>query len=82
MKQGFCSLIPQQSLTNFSPHELEVILSGQPTIDVSFIRSRTSVEGFLRGKNSDLVMWVWEALESFSQVSVHVHSSGNYVGGF
>ena len=64
--QGFTSLVPSSKLEYFSSHELEVILSGQPTIDLQFLRSRTKLAGYSPG--SDVVQWLWEVLAEFSQV--------------
>ena len=68
LKRGFNLLIPCDQLERFSPHELEVILSGQPVIDLDFIKKNTVLHGYSR--SSAIVQWLWEVLESFSQASM------------
>lgn len=67
LKRGFNLLIPNDKLEHFSPHELEVILSGQPVISIDFIKRRTVLRGY--SQSSAIVQWLWEVLESFSQAS-------------
>ena len=67
LKRGFNLLIPHDKLEHFSPHELEVILSGQPVISIDFIKRRTVHHGY--SQSSAVVQWLWEVLESFSQAS-------------
>lgn len=72
LERGFSLLVPHDQLELFSPHEMEVVLSGQPTIELSFIKSRTTTRGY--SQSSEIVQWLWEVLESFSQASyVEVH---------
>ena len=59
--------IPDGIIRRFTSHELEMILTGQPTIDLSFMKSRTKYCGYTAW--SSVVVWLWEALESFSHVS-------------
>ena len=68
LRQGFNSLIPDKQLKTFSPHELEVILSGQPVIDIDFIKRRANFSGHGYTQQSQVVQWLWEVLESFTQV--------------
>ncbi len=66
MRDGFNHVIPHLSLISFSARELETILSGQPEVDIAFIRLRTIYEGY--SPDHSVVKWLWEVLESFSQV--------------
>lgn len=72
MKQGFNTIIPHIMVSPFSAHELEVILSGQPKTDLSFMKLRTKYSGYSSGAN--VVMWLWDVLESFSQVTCSVQA--------
>ena len=67
LERGFSLLVPHDQLEHFSPHEMEVVLSGQPIIELNFIKSRTTIRGYSR--SSEIVQWLWEVLESFSQAS-------------
>ena len=66
IKTGFHSLLPMKQIGIFSPHELEVLLSGQPTIDVKSIRTRTTYRDY--SPNANIVKWLWEILERYSEV--------------
>ena len=66
LMQGFTSLVPSSQLESFSAHELEVVLSGQPTIDMQFLRSRTKFTGY--SASSNVVQWLWQVLAEFTQV--------------
>lgn len=64
-------------MSNFSPCELEVILSGQPEVDISFIKRRTTLVGYSR--ESSVVKWLWEVLESYSQVHIYTYDILLYI---
>ena len=71
LKQGFDKLLPHVMISVFSPDELEMILCGQSTIDLAFMRRRTSYIGY--SSESSVVVWLWEILESLSHVRVIYH---------
>jgi len=63
--KGFNTIFPTSLLEIFSPSELELLIAGAPTIDVKEIRATAQViDGNL---NSQLVIWLFEILEEFSQ---------------
>ena len=66
LMQGFTSLVPSSELESFSAHKLEVVLSGQPTIDLQFLCSRTKFTGY--STSSNMVQWLWQVLAEFTQV--------------
>lgn len=71
MLEGFESTIPAQAreaARKLHWHELELLLCGQPAISVSFIRSRTSYDGYLA--SSQQIVWLWQVLENLSQVGI------------
>lgn len=65
LREGFAFLIPRAKLTSFTPFELELVLSGQPEIDVAYLQEHTSYVNYTR--DSEPVKWLWEVLSEFSQ---------------
>lgn len=65
LRDGFTFLIPLMKLEGFTPYELELILSGQPNIDVSYLQKRTTY--FDYRSDSEQVKWMWEVLDEFSE---------------
>lgn len=43
---GFWELVPRQLLAVFSDHELELLISGLPDIDVADLRANTEYSGY------------------------------------
>ena len=73
MREGFRSTIPvlaKKQAERFHWQELETLLCGQPVIDVSFIKSRASYDGY--SASSREVVWLWQVLETLSQVTSYV----------
>ena len=66
MRNGLNSIIPSPINSVIDWYELEMLLCGQPTIDVSIMKSCTHYDGY--SGNSQVVLWLWEVLETFSQV--------------
>ena len=79
LMQGFTSLVPSSELESFSAHELEVVLSGQPTIDLQFLRSRTKFTGY--SASSNVVQWLWQVLAEFTQVWNKLHTMLDFFKG-
>ena len=63
--EGFYSLIPKQLIGIFNENELELLISGMPTIDVDNLKLTSVYNGF--NVNSLQVQWLWQALHSFDQ---------------
>ena len=73
MYRGFYEIITHKAATilrGFCWHELQLLLCGQPTNNVSLVKSHTCYEGYTA--SSDVVVWLWETLKQFSQVSICV----------
>ena len=69
MHRGFYEIIPNTAITilqEFHWNELQLFLCGQPAINVSFVKSHTQYDGYTT--QSNVVIWLWEILEHFSQV--------------
>ena len=63
--EGFHDLIPPSLISIFSEAELELLISGLPTIDVEDLKANTEYIGFRA--TDDVVLWFWEALESLDE---------------
>lgn len=62
---GFHEMVPPSLISLFSETELELLISGLPTIDVADLRANTEFVGFR--PTDEAVQWFWRALESFDQ---------------
>lgn len=58
--KGFRSLIPAELVSIFNDHELELLISGLPTIDVQDLRSNTEYRGL--SEDSETVQWFWQVV--------------------
>lgn len=43
--QGFWELVPRHLITLFNDHELELLISGLPDIDIDDLRANTEYQG-------------------------------------
>eukprot|EP00116_Pleurobrachia_bachei_P009593 sb/3469855/ len=62
---GFYDIIPRHLIAIFSDSELELLISGLPSIDIDDLKANTEYHKYLQ--NSLQVQWFWRALRSFSQ---------------
>ena len=62
---GFWELVPRELLALFNDHELELLISGLPDIDVADMRANTEYTGYAAG--SPVVRWFWEAVEAMDK---------------
>lgn len=62
---GFFDVVPEAALTVFDPNELELILCGLPTIEMSDWMDNTKYSGYYEstGKRHQVVQWFWEVVE-------------------
>lgn len=60
---AFHELIPKELISIFSDHELELLISGLPAIDIDDLRANTEYHGL--SESSDVVQWFWSALSTF-----------------
>ncbi|DBA03296.1 TPA: hypothetical protein N0F65_011655 [Lagenidium giganteum] len=66
---GLRTVIPDTTLHIFDYQELDLLLSGQPTVDVDDWRKHTSVQftGQHKDLEKEIIEWFWEVVEAFSQ---------------
>ena len=62
---GFYDIIPKHLISIFSDNELELLISGLPTIDIEDLKANTEYHKF--SVTSLQIQWFWRALRSFSQ---------------
>ncbi|EFJ46920.1 hypothetical protein VOLCADRAFT_75266 [Volvox carteri f. nagariensis] len=58
--EGFWQLVPRHLIAIFNDHELELLISGLPDIDVDDLRASTEYSGY--SATSPVVRWFWEAV--------------------
>ena len=59
--EGFWNVLPRVSLQLFSDHELELMISGLPDVDVLDLRANCEYHGGYSA-TSQIVLWFWEIL--------------------
>ncbi len=59
--EGFWNVLPRVSLQMFSDHELELMISGLPDVDVLDLRANCEYHGGYSA-TSQVVLWFWEIL--------------------
>jgi len=63
--KGFHLIIPSSWLILFSPSDLQGLISGDAELDVKEMKLHAQYSGYTQ--DSQLVKWLWEILEEFSQ---------------
>ncbi|XP_061266215.1 E3 ubiquitin-protein ligase HUWE1 isoform X7 [Bos javanicus] len=63
--EGFYEIIPKRLISIFTEQELELLISGLPTIDIDDLKSNTEYHKYQ--SNSIQIQWFWRALRSFDQ---------------
>uniref|UniRef100_A0A1I8INF1 HECT-type E3 ubiquitin transferase n=1 Tax=Macrostomum lignano TaxID=282301 RepID=A0A1I8INF1_9PLAT len=63
--EGFYDIIPKRLISIFNEQELELLISGLPTIDIDDLRANTLYEKY--SATSPQIQWLWRALRSFDQ---------------
>ena len=61
--EGFYNIIPRRLISIFNEQELELLLSGLPTIDVDDLKAHTEYHKYQA--SSLQIVWFWRALRSF-----------------
>ena len=61
--QGFYAIIPQKLISIFNYRELELVISGLPTIDIKDWKNNTVYENY--NEESPVIKNFWEIIESF-----------------
>lgn len=62
---GFYSIIPLNLISIFDFRELELLISGLPSIDVTDLKANTIYENY--NEASQVVVWFWEILLTFDE---------------
>jgi hypothetical protein len=60
---GFHDLIPHRLIKIFNEKELEILISGRPTIDIEDLKRNTEYVNYL--KHDQIIVWFFEVLEQF-----------------
>ncbi|CAN0188024.1 unnamed protein product [Lampetra planeri] len=63
--EGFYEIIPKRLISIFTEQELELLISGLPTIDIDDLKAHTEYHKYQ--PNSLQIQWFWRALRSFDQ---------------
>lgn len=63
--EGFYNIIPRRLISIFNEQELELLLSGLPTIDIDDLKANTEYHKYQA--NSLQIVWFWRALRTFDQ---------------
>ena len=61
--KGFYDIIPQNLISIFNHRELELVISGMPTIDIKDWKNNTIYENY--NEESNVIKFFWEIIESF-----------------
>jgi E3 ubiquitin-protein ligase HUWE1 len=61
--QGFHDLIPRDLIKIFDHKELELLISGLPTVDILDLSENVIYKNY--SKQSNVIRWLWEILEEF-----------------
>lgn len=63
--EGFYEIIPKRLISIFNEHELELLISGLPTIDIDDLKINTEYHKYQA--SSLQIQWFWRALRTFDQ---------------
>jgi hypothetical protein len=63
LQKGFYEIIPLKLITIFDHRELELVISGLPTIDVNDLKNNTIYENYT--VDSQIIKWFWEIFETY-----------------
>ncbi|XP_041093093.1 E3 ubiquitin-protein ligase HUWE1-like [Polyodon spathula] len=63
--EGFYEIIPKRLISIFTEQELELLISGLPTIDIDDLRANAEYHKYQC--SSIQIQWFWRALRSFDQ---------------
>ena len=62
--QGFHDLVPKDLIKIFDYKELELMISGLPTIDIEDLKENVMYKNY--NQHSAVIQWLWEVLEEFN----------------
>ncbi|KAH7639382.1 e3 ubiquitin-protein ligase huwe1-like protein [Dermatophagoides farinae] len=63
--EGFYEIIPKRLISIFNEHELELLISGLPNIDIDDLKANTDYHKYQA--TSLQIQWFWRALRTFDQ---------------
>lgn len=63
--EGFYDIIPKHLISIFNEQELELLISGLPTIDIDELKAQTEYHKYQ--SNSLQIQWFWRAMRHFDQ---------------
>ena len=63
--EGFYEIIPKRLISIFNEHELELLISGLPNIDIDDLKNNSEYHKYQA--HSLQIQWFWRALRSFDQ---------------
>lgn len=58
--EGFWQLVPRELIAIFNDHELELLISGLPDIDVADLRANSEYTGYSAA--SPVIQWFWQVV--------------------
>lgn len=61
--RGFYQLVPKNLVRLFEPRELELLISGLPTVDIQDLIEHSEFNHY--SSTSPQILWLWEILEAF-----------------
>lgn len=62
---GFHDVIPQECISFFEAKELELLISGLPSINIEDMKNNTDYSGYQ--PTDPVIQWYWEVVEGYSQ---------------
>lgn len=66
--EGFYALVPKKLIGIFNEHELELLISGLPNIDIDDLKNNTEYHKYQ--SHSLQIQWFWRALRTFDQADL------------
>lgn len=79
---GFYKVIPKHELFMLSENDLNLLIAGEPEINVDELEKHSVIEFFEHEKKNQTVIWFWEIVRTFDKKSLAAllyFSSGNYL---
>lgn len=63
--QGFWEMVPRELVSIFNDHELELLISGLPEIDITDLRANTEYAGYTVAH--PVIRWFWQVVEGMDK---------------
>ena len=84
-KHGFYKVIPQKELSLFSENDINLLIAGEPEVNIDDMQKHSTVYGFTGGKDNQMVIWFWEIVRTFDSKALAAllyFSSGKIFSGY